>query len=118
MSLQAPVLVRMHPADNVAIVGNEGGLPAGTVLAEPAAGLVLRERVPQAHKVALVDIPADTAVTRYGVTIGHALRDLPAGSWVHERVLRMPPARGLDDLPMGLDATTRPPQAEPLEGYT
>ena len=118
MSLQAPVLVRMHPADNVAIVGNEGGLPAGTVLAEPAAGLVLRERVPQAHKVSLVDIPADTAVTRYGLTIGHALRDLPAGSWVHERVLRMPPARGLDGLPMGLDATTRPPQAEPLEGYT
>ncbi|MFM8769303.1 MAG: galactarate dehydratase, partial [Rubrivivax sp.] len=52
------------------------------------------------------------------VTIGHALRDLPAGSWVHERVLRVPPARGLDGLPMGIDATTRPPQAEPLEGYT
>jgi galactarate dehydratase len=113
-----PVLVRMHATDNVAIVGNESGLPAGTVLPEPAAGLALRERVPQAHKVALVDIPTGGAVTRYGVTIGHALRDLPAGSWVHERVLRMPPARGLDGLPMGFDATTRPLQAEPLEGYT
>ena len=101
MTSVAPVLVRMHPADNVAIVGNEGGLPAGTVLPEPASGLALRERVPQAHKVALVDIPAGAAVTRYGVTIGHALKDLPAGSWVHERVLRMPPARGLADLPMG-----------------
>ena len=118
MTPATPVLVRMHPADNVAIVGNEGGLPAGTLLPEPAAGLVLRERVPQAHKVALVDIPEGGAVIRYGVTIGHALRDLPAGSWVHERVLRMPPARGLDGLPMGPDDAARPPPAEPLEGYT
>ena len=110
-----PVLVRMHPADNVAIVGNEGGLAAGTVLANEAPGLTLRERVPQAHKVALVDIPEGSAVTRYGVTIGHALRDLPAGSWVHERVLRMPPARGLTDLPM---ATAETPASEPVAGYT
>ena len=110
-----PVLVRMHPADNVAIVGNEGGLAAGTVLADEAPGLTLRERVPQAHKVALVDIPEGSAVTRYGVTIGHALRDLPAGSWVHERVLRMPPARGLTDLPM---ASAETPAPEPLAGHT
>ncbi len=108
----APVLVRMHPADNVAIVGNDGGLPAGTVLTD---GLVLRERVPQAHKVALVDIPEGGAVTRYGVTIGQAMRALPAGSWVHERLLRMPPARGLEDLPL---ATAPGPVAEPLKGYT
>jgi len=107
--------VRMHPADNVAIVGNEGGLAAGTVLQSAAPGLVLRERVPQAHKVALVDIPEGAAVTRYGVTIGHALRDLPAGSWVHERVLRMPPARGLTDLPM---ATAETPASAPVVGYT
>jgi galactarate dehydratase len=105
----------MHPADNVAIVGNEGGLAAGTVLISEAPGLTLRERVPQAHKVALVDIPEGSAVTRYGVTIGHALRDLPAGSWVHERVLRMPPARGLTDLPM---ATAETPASEPVAGYT
>ena len=56
MTSPHPVLVRMHPTDNVAIIGNEGGLPAGTLLPEPAVGLVLRERVPQAHKVALVVI--------------------------------------------------------------
>jgi galactarate dehydratase len=108
----APVLVRMRVDDNVAIVGNEGGLPAGTVL---PGGLVLRDRVPQAHKVALADIPAGSAVRRYGVTIGHALRDLPAGSWVHERLLQMPPARSLDGLPM---ATAPRPAIEPLEGCT
>ena len=45
----------MHDGDNVAIVANDGGLAAGAVFAD---GLVLRERVPQGHKVALVDIAA------------------------------------------------------------
>jgi galactarate dehydratase len=102
----------MRAEDNVAIVGNDGGLPAGTAL---PGGLVLRERVPQAHKVALVDIPEGGAVTRYGVTIGHALRALTAGSWVHERLLRMPPARDLKDLPL---ATAPRPAMVPLDGHT
>ena len=45
--------IRMHERDNVAIVANDGGLPAGTVF---PSGLTLREQVPQGHKVALVDI--------------------------------------------------------------
>ncbi|WP_282809756.1 galactarate dehydratase [Thauera humireducens] len=108
----APLTIRMHPADNVAIVANDGGLPAGTALPD---GLVLREPVPQAHKVALVDIPADTAVRRYDVAIGYALKDIPAGSWVHERLLRLPEARELDGLPI---ATRRTAPLPPLEGYT
>ena len=59
-----PLLVRMHPADNVAVVANEGGLAAGTVLQSEAPGLTLRERVPQAHKVALVDIPEAVELLR------------------------------------------------------
>ncbi|MDO9074489.1 MAG: galactarate dehydratase [Rubrivivax sp.] len=107
-----PVTIRMHEGDNVAIVANDGGLPAGTVLTD---GLVLRERVPQGHKVALVDIAADTAVRRYGIPIGQALEDIPAGSWVHERLLQMPAARGLEGLPV---ATVKPPALPPLTGYT
>jgi galactarate dehydratase len=102
----------MHPRDNVAIVANDGGLPAGTVLPE---GLTLRDQVPQGHKVALVDVPADTPVWRYGVAIGYALKDIAAGSWVHERLLQMPSARSLDDLPI---ATVKPDPLPPLEGYT
>lgn len=86
-----PVVIRMHAEDNVAIVGNEGGLPAGTAL--PGGGPVLREKVPQAHKVALVDLPAGASVRRYGVVIGYAKEALAAGSWVHEKRLDMPAAR-------------------------
>ncbi|MFT3956697.1 MAG: galactarate dehydratase [Piscinibacter sp.] len=107
-----PLVIRMSDRDNVAIVANDGGLPAGTTLNN---GLVLRDQVPQGHKVALVDLPADTPVLRYNVTIGTALRDIPAGSWVHERLLKMPDARELTDLPM---ATVKPAPAAPLEGYT
>lgn len=112
MSSQAPLTIAMHAADNVAIIANDNGLPAGTVL---PGGLVLVDRVPQAHKVALVDIPEGGAVRRYNVVIGYALKAIAAGSWVHERLLQMPDARALDGLPI---ATVKPAPQEPLAGYS
>lgn len=110
--MTGPVILRMHELDNVAIVGNDGGLPANTEL---SCGIRLREKVPQAHKVALLDLPAGAEVVRYGVVIGRALKDLPAGSWVHERVLEMPAAPALTGLPM---STVKAPPLAPLDGYT
>lgn len=109
---RAPHTIRMHAADNVAIVANDGGLAAGTVL---ASGLTLVDKVPQAHKVALEDIAEGGVVRRYNVPIGYALKPIPAGSWVHERLLQMPAARELVGLPI---ATVKPPEMPPLEGYT
>jgi galactarate dehydratase len=108
----SPLIIRMNECDNVAIVANDGGLPAGTVL---PGGLALVDRVPQGHKVALIDIAADAPVVRYGIPIGYALKDIPAGSWVHERLLKMPEARGLEGLPI---ATVKPAPLPPLEGYS
>jgi len=107
-----PLTISMHERDNVAIVANDGGLPAGTTL---SSGLVLKEHVPQGHKVALVDLPLDAPVIRYGIPIGFAAQDIPAGSWVSETILRMPSARDLENLPM---ATVKPDPLPPLEGYT
>jgi glycosyltransferase involved in cell wall biosynthesis len=96
-----PLAIRMHAADNVAIIANDGGLPVGTVLpAGVAEGLVLRDKVPQGHKVALVDLAQGQAVMRYNVPVGYARQDIPAGSWVHERLLDIPSARELQGLPM------------------
>lgn len=107
-----PLYIRMHERDNVAIVANDGGLPAGTTF---EGGLTLVERVPQGHKVALVDLAAGDPVLRYNVVIGRAGKPIRAGSWVHERLLEMPAARSLDGLPI---STVRPSAPEPLEGYT
>ncbi|WP_432381893.1 galactarate dehydratase [Duganella sp. P38] len=107
-----PRYILMHDNDNVAIVVNDGGLPAGAVFPN---GLSLLEAVPQGHKVALRDLKAGDRVIRYNVTIGFASKDLPAGSWLAEHNVEMPAARELDGLPI---ATVKPPVMEPLEGYT
>jgi galactarate dehydratase len=107
-----PLTIRMHERDNVAIVANVGGLAGGTLL---PGGPTLREHVPQGHKVALVDIAAGTPVLRYGVNIGLAAEPIAAGRWVHERLLQMPAAVGLDDLPL---ATARAAPLPPLQGHS
>ncbi len=110
--MNAPLTIRMHARDNVAVVANDGGLPAGTQL---PSGLTLRDKVPQAHKVALLDLAAGTEVIRYGVAIGRAARDIAAGSWVHERLLEMPAARTLVGLPI---ASVQSAPLLPLDGHT
>src|SRR5688500_12628483 len=107
-----PHRIHMHAADNVAIVANDGGLKAGATFAD---GLVLVDNVPQGHKVSLTDLAEGDAVVRYNVPIGYALKAIPRGSWVHERLLKMPAARELEGLPI---ATVKPPAPPPLEGYT
>ena len=107
-----PLYIRMHANDNVAIVVNDGGLNAGT---EFPGEFVLKTRVPQGHKIALVDLAEGDAIRRYDVVIGYALKDIPQGSWIEESVVRMPPPRELQDLPI---STRKAPQMEPLQGYT
>jgi galactarate dehydratase len=107
-----PLYIKMHDRDNVAIVANDGGLPAGTQF---PGGLTLVERVPQGHKVALVDLAPGDPVLRYNVVIGRAAKAITAGSWVHEKLLEMPAARSLEGLPV---STVKAPKLEALEGYT
>ena len=108
----APRYITLHPEDNVAVVGNDRGLPAGTVF---PCGLTLLERIPLGHKLALTDIGAGQPIRRYGVVIGTALEDIPRGGWVQEKRMRMPEAPALDRLPR---PATPPAAPAPLEGYT
>jgi galactarate dehydratase len=107
-----PRVIRVHAKDNVAVVVNEGGLPAGTKLAP---GLELREAIPEAHKVTLADLAEGGAIVRYGVTIGYANRAIARGSWVHEGLMTAPQAPPLGDCPL---ATATPETLAPLEGYS
>lgn len=109
---ETPLFIRVHPDDNVAIVVNEGGLPAGTRF---DAGLTLHERVPEGHKVNLADIAEGGPIIRYGQVIGLAARDIPRGSWIEESLVRLPPAPALADLPI---PEAGPADLPPLEGYT
>ncbi|MEN9844402.1 MAG: hypothetical protein RLZZ612_2231 [Pseudomonadota bacterium] len=119
MNDDAPLfnVIRIHPADNMAIVVQDGGLPAGARVSDGVLPpVVLRERVPQGHKVALCEVSAGDAVRRYNVPVGYAKADIPAGAWVHERLLDLPAAPALSaHLPM---ATQAAPALAPLSGYT
>src|SRR5450830_1697117 len=108
----SPRSIRLHERDNVVIVVNDQGVPAGTEFPD---GLVTVDFIPQSHKVTLEDIPVGGQIIRYGQTIGYALAPIPRGSWVQEDQLRMPTAPPLDSLPL----STEVPEAQaPLEGFT
>jgi galactarate dehydratase len=107
-----PLYVQVHPKDTVAILVNEGGLRVGTQF---ESGLTLIEDVPEAHKVALVDIRAGEPILRYGSVIGYAEGDIAKGSWVHEDRMRLPLVPSLENLPLATEAPRRMPA---LDGYT
>lgn len=108
----APLYIKVHDSDNVAIIVNDDGLKAGTQFAD---GLTLTEHIPQGHKVALENIGSGENIVRYGEIIGHALRDIPRSSWIDESLVALPSMPPLDALPL---ATRVPEMLPPLEGYT
>ncbi|MDR1744242.1 MAG: galactarate dehydratase [Planctomycetota bacterium] len=112
----APRYLKLRDIDNVAVVANAGGLPAGSVFPD---GLTLTEAVPQAHKVALRDLAEGEAIVRYGVAIGYALEKIPQGAWVSEARMRMPAPPDLETLRAKLSAfVPYHRDAEPLTGAT
>jgi galactarate dehydratase len=109
---EQPRYIKLNERDNVAIVVNDFGLPAGSRF---ACGLELRAFVPQGHKTALVDIAEGASILRYGEIIGYAASPILAGEWVDEARIHMPDAPALDRLEI---ATAVPEPLPPLEGFT
>ncbi len=107
-----PLYIRVHDRDNVAIIVNPEGLPAG---AQFPSGLTLAENIPQSHKIALRNLNCGEPVIRYGQTIGLAARAIKAGAWVREDSLELLAPPALDQLQI---ATAVPASREPLAGYT
>lgn len=108
----APLYIKVDDRDNVAIVVNDNGLPAGTIF---SCGLRLIEHIPQGHKVALTPIAQGEAIIRYGEIIGYAVKEIKLGSWIDESLVTLPDAPALETLPL---ATKIPEALPPLEGYT
>lgn len=109
---EAAGYIQVDPSDNVAVVVNSGGLPAGAAL---GGKLVLVDDVPQAHKVALEDLAEGAPIRRYGQIIGYAARAIPQGSWIEESMVRLPEPPDLKNLPL---ATATPKPLPPLDGFT
>ena len=74
----------VHRNDNVATVLEDSSPGAVSLLGESRQqSVVAVEPVSRGHKIALVPLAAGDAVVKFGVTIGHATCDIPAGAWVH-----------------------------------
>lgn len=74
-------LMRMNPRDNVAVALRP--IAAGEEIRLDEVSVQVRQDIPQGHKVALTDIPAESPVTKYGYPIGHAVTAIAQGEWVH-----------------------------------
>lgn len=108
-------LLRIHPADNVAVAAE--AVPAGTAVLLNDDAPVVGSDVPVGHKVAIQAIEAGAPVVKYGFPIGVATAKISPGEWVHEHNLRT----GLGERvayryePDARDAHPSP-EVSPLEG--
>lgn len=109
--MKKPLLIKVHPKDNVEIVVNDDGITSGTKVHED---LVAIEYIPQSHKIALKDFETGEEIIRYGEVIGYAKEYIPKGSWIDETKVKLPDAPKLSELKV---ATNIPKDLPKLEGY-
>lgn len=112
--MKAPLYIKVKEQDNVAIVIHE--IKAGTELMP---GIIANQDIPQAHKIAIADIPGGGEIIRYGVTLGYAIEPIHKGDWINEEMLELPSPPSLDNLVFGKNIVTdlpEPPRTT-WEGY-
>ena len=103
------LLVKINQSDNVAIAVQP--LSAGSEVE----GIHINQDIPQAHKVALADIPKGSPVIRYGVILGYAMNPIKRGDWINEFMLELPTPPSVDDMEFGKNIVTDLP--EPAGNY-
>lgn len=75
-------IIHITDKDNVVVALQP--ISKGTVVSVTGVGeITALEDVPQGHKMAVRDIHVNGQIIKYGVPIGHAIAEIPAGSWVH-----------------------------------
>lgn len=106
--------IKIKDNDNVAVAIND--IKAGTEVFD---GIIANSDIPQAHKIALCDIPKNKPIIRYGVILGYAINDIKKGDWINEKMLILPNSPSLDDMEYGNNIVKDLPKATTLtwEGY-
>lgn len=99
------LVVKLNKEDNVAVAVKP--IAKGTEV-EP--GLTAVDDIPEAHKIALTDIPKGGIIRRYNTIIGYAKEDIAKGRWINQFMVKLPEAPGLDDMPYGTNIVTDLPE--------
>lgn len=105
----------LRRADDVAVAVRD--LPAGTGIAFPTRVVTLAGPVPRSHKVAVQDVPAGSAVHKYGQSIGRATVDIRVGDHVHSHNLAMDDARREHEFGTGRTALPSVGAGRTFQGY-
>ena len=79
-------LIHLEDVDNVVVT--PAALTSGEKVGVGDQIITVLENVSYGHKIALFDIKAGENIIKYGLPIGHALEDIPAGGWVHSHNLK------------------------------
>jgi altronate dehydratase small subunit len=93
-----PRAFQIHPADNVATLLDDAE-DVVQVLGAQLLEIRLLEKISRGHKVALQDIARGGALVKFGAEIGHAIKPIKHGAWVHLHNL----ASNLDERSATLD---------------
>lgn len=112
--MSKPLFVKMKEEDNVAIAVDD--IKAGQ---EIMPGVVARHEIPQAHKIAILDIEKGGPVIRYGVVLGYATESIKKGDWINEYMLELPEPPDVDHMVFSTNVVTdlpKPPVTT-WEGY-
>lgn len=78
-----PRAFQIHQSDNVATLLDDVNAGDIEVLGARPDKLRALETISSGHKVALCDIEANKPVTKFGVRIGRATKQVRRGAWVH-----------------------------------
>lgn len=74
-------LIKIHPADNVAVVIS--ALKQGETVIVSGKSIVVQNDIPAGHKMAIAPIAMDEDVIKYGFPIGQAKKNVQPGEWLH-----------------------------------
>ena len=103
--MSSPLYIKISDKDNVAIAVND--IPAGTLVMD---GVRAKQDIPQAHKIALCDIPEGGKIIRYGVVLGYAINPIGKGQWINEKMLELPTPPSVDEMKFAANLVTDLPK--------
>lgn len=112
--MSEPLYIKMKEQDNVAIAVKD--IKSGTEIMD---GVVTRQDILQAHKIALCDIEKGGEIMRYGVVLGYAVNRIEKGSWINEHMLELPTPPDVDHMEFAANLVTDlpDPPVRTWEGY-
>lgn len=81
-------IYQVYAADNVATALEEVHPGRAQIRGGSDAMVIAIDAIPTGHKIAVADIGEGEDVRKYGIRIGIATAEIPAGTWVHLHNMR------------------------------